>query len=372
MENQTNKRFWNIKTEGKQSKIDLFGYVGGEKDGDGSFAVKGFNSSEFLEEMNTIPAENDLFITINSHGGDIDTARSIYTQLTAHKGKITIRVNGVAMSAATVITSVPGAHVIMPKGALMMIHRASCWTSGTAGDLRKMADTLEKYEDDIIGFYMAKTGKTAEEIREKLDAETYFNPQEAVDFGLADEVDDKTIVKNSTMENNIVNVNGLSVDMAIFAHAPEGFINKAEQHVSAVENQAEKKEETPMTLEELKAEHPDIVDAIRNEALKEGAKAERTRFQEIDDLGITGHEELIFSAKFGENPMTAEQVAVAVLKAEKGRMKNIQQNRLEDAQTLDGVTASGNEGIDMNAEKPKTREEILAEEKAKFEAVKNI
>lgn len=367
MENQTNKRFWNIKTDGKQSKIDLFGFVGGDKTyGDG------FNSLDFLKEMNAIPAENELYITINSHGGDIDTARSIYTQLTAHKGKITIRVNGVAMSAATIITSVPGAHVIMPQGSLMMIHRASCMTYGNAENLRKMADTLEKYESDIIGFYMAKTGKTETEIREKVNAETYFNPQEAVEFGLADEIDDKTIVKNCTMENNIVNVNGLSVDMVFFAHAPESFINKAEQHVSAVENQAEKKEDNPMlTLETLKAEHPEIVDAIRNEALKEGAKAERARFQAIDDLGVTGHDELINSAKFGENPMTAEQVAVAVLKAEKGKLKNIQTMREADAKPLNEVAPVSNDGIILNSKKEKTRDELIAEAKAEFEAAKN-
>lgn len=367
MENQTNKRFWNIKTDGKKSKIDLFGFVGGDKTyGDG------FNSLDFLKEMNSIPAENELYITINSHGGDIDTARSIYTQLTAHKGKITIRVNGVAMSAATIITSVPGAHVIMPQGSLMMIHRASCWTSGNAEDLRQMADTLDKYEDAIIEIYVAKTGKTAEEIREKLNATTYFDPQEAVDFGLADEIDDKTtIVKNCTMENNIVNVNGLSVDMAFFANAPESFINKAEQHVSAVENQAEKKEEKPMlTLETLKAEHPEIVDAIRNEALKEGAKAERARFQAIDDLGVTGHDELINSAKFGENPMTAEQVAVAVLKAEKGKLKNIQTMREDDAKPLNEVAPVSNDGIVLNSKKEKTRDELIAEAKAEFEAAK--
>lgn len=358
----TNK-FWNVKTEGNISNIDLFGYVGGSKEG-GFFVPEGFNEKEFLDELRAIPADNALEISINSFGGSVYTALSIYTLLKNHKGAITFRVDGAAMSAATIITSVPGAKVIMPQGAMMMIHKVSSIAAGNSDDFRKAADDMEKLENNIIDIYVAKTGKTADEIQPLVDAETYFTAAEAVEFGLADELDESKTVENK-MDGDIVMVNGLKVDAKFFKHAPKGFINRAETpKVSAIHTQANKEEKT-MTLEQLKAEHPDIVDAIRNEALQEGAAAERTRIQEIEALGCTGHEDLIHAAKF-ENFQSAPEVAVAVLKAENERKKSIQQSRVDDAAELNGITAAaGNEGLVPNAEK-KAQEE--AEMKAIIEA----
>lgn len=351
METKTKSKFWNVKTDGKKSNIDLFGFVGGSKEYD-----DGFNEEDFLKEIREIPAENELEIAINSFGGSVYTALSIYTLLKAHKGAITFRIDGAAMSAATIITSVPGAKVIMPKGSMMMIHKVSSIVIGNIDDFRKAADDMEKLEDNILSIYAEKTGKEVEEIRPVVDAETYFTAAEAVEFGLADEIDDTKTVENK-MVGDIVMVNGLEVDAKLFERAPQGFINNAETpQATANHNQADK-EEKPMTLEQLKAEHPDLVDAIR----AEGAETERARIKAIEEVAVVGHAEMVQSAKF-EQPISAAELAVAILKAVKAKNENILNNRAADAEDLSDVTNTvGNEGIDLNAEQKKKDEAALAE-----------
>ena len=343
-----NNLFWNVKTEGQKSRIDLFGYVGGSKEYN-----DGFNEEDFLNEFRAIPADNELEISINSPGGSVFTALSITSILQEHKGAITIRVNGVAMSAATIITSTPNAKVIMPKGSMMMIHKVSSIAWGNADDMRKMAEDMEAIEQNIINMYVAKTGRTEEEIREKVNAETYFSAEQAVEFGLADEIDDSTTLKNSAVDGETVLVNGQPMSASFFKHAPEGFIAKAESpKATAIHNQANK-EEKPMTLEELKAEHPELVEAIRAEALKEGAKNECTRIQAIYALGITGHDDLVADAI--QNGKTDGELAVAVMKADNAKKTQIQNAREEDAKPLDNVAPVGNEGL-MPGEEQRTAE----------------
>lgn len=359
-------KFWNVKTDGQKSSIDLFGYVGGSKEWG-----YGFNEEDFLKEIREIPADNELEIAINSFGGSVYTALSIYALLKAHKGAITFRVDGAAMSAATIITSVPGAKVIMPKGSMMMIHKVRSYIDGNADDFRKAADDIEKLEKNILDIYVEKTGKTVDEIQPLVDAETYFTAAEAVEFGLADEVDESKTVENRKV-GNVVMVNGLEVSAELFRNAPNGFINKADEHKApAIHNQAQK-EEKPMTLEKLKAEHPELVDAIRNEALKEGADKERARIQAIEELGITGFTELVNSAKF-EKHMTAEQLAVDVLKAQKAQNVAKLAAVNADAAELNGITGEqGNTGLAPDAEQKAKDDaefaEIVAAGKAAYNA----
>jgi len=336
--NEKINKFWNVKNDAseKRSHIDLFGYVGSSK------AWGGFNEQEFLAEFRAIPADNALDISINSFGGSVFTALSIYTLLKTHKGEIIIRVDGTAMSAATIITSVPNAKVIMPQGAMMMIHKVSSFADGNADDFKKAAETLEKIEQNVIDIYAEKTGKTAEEIKPYVDAETYFTAAEAVEFGLADEMDESATVEN-VMRGEVLDFNGLTVEAKLFGGAPDGFFKqKQAEQKSAIINQA-KQEVKPMTLEKLKAEHPEIVEAIRNEAMNEGAEKERARVKAIEEIAVAGHEELVAKAKFDE-PMTAEQLAVAILKADKAKNAAALAARAADGAEVAAVATAG-EGV---------------------------
>lgn len=335
-----NNKFWNVKAQGKKCQLDLFGYVGGSKDDPWG---KGFNETEFLSDFRQIPSDSELDISINSFGGAVYTALSIYTLLKTHQGPINIRVDGAAMSAATIITSVPGAKVTMPKGSMMMIHKVSSIAMGNADDMRKEADVLEQLEENIINIYAEKTGKSTDEIREKVDAETFFTAQEAVEFGLADEIDESKMVENKAV-GDVVMMGGLEVQAKYFAHAPQGLIKADSQKATAVQKEAPK-----MDLEKLKAEFPDLVQTIRTEAMKEGADAERARIQAIEEIAVAGHEALVNAAKF-DGITTAEMLAVQMWKAEKARNARMLNDRQEDAQALAGIEAEGNEGVEKTVD----------------------
>lgn len=329
-------KFWNVVTQDQKSRLDLFGYVGGSKDDPWG---KGFNENEFLEDFRKIPADSALDISINSFGGAVYTALSIYTLLKAHQGQITFHIDGAAMSAATIITSVPNARVIMPKGAMMMIHKVSSFAVGNTDDLRKAADDMEKLERNILDIYAEKTGKSIEEIKEKVDAETFFTAQEAVEFGLADEIDESKVVENKTV-GDVVMVGDLEVQAKYFAHAPKGFIQADAPCEPAI-----KKEAPKMDLEQLKAEYPELVQAIRTEAMAEGAQNERARIQAIEEIAVPGHADLVNAAKF-DGVTTAESLAVQMWKAEKARKSQVLKNIHEDAKALEGLEDEGNEGIE--------------------------
>lgn len=110
-----------------------------------------------------------------------------------------------------------------------------------------------------------------------------------------------------------------------------------------------------MTLEEMKAQYPEFCNAIKEEGIKEGIEKERKRIQAIEEMALSGYDEIMKKAKF-ESGITAEQMAVEMIKAEKSKQINIQKNIKEDASGLDGIS---------NVDEPytqKTKEEIELEE----------
>lgn len=337
---QNLEKFWNVvKKSEKCYSIDLFGMVGGSKTGSFFFEPDGFNENEFLDEFRQIPADSEIELSINSMGGSVFTALSIYSILSEHKALITIRVNGAAMSAATIITSVPNAKVIMPRGSMMMIHCVSSVASGSADDLKKSAETTQKIEDNLVQIYANKTGRDEKEIRKAVESETYFTAQEAVDFGLADEVDEKALVTNS-INDGVISVNGLAVPAPFAAHIPDRFFAAVTKVSAALES----KEDPHMDLEKLKADYPDLVQQIRQEAIAEGRKAECERINAIEDLAIPGFADLVKKAKL-DHTVTPEAFAVQLVKAQKAIQAKVANDVAEDAKGLEGILDTGNTGV---------------------------
>ena len=328
------KQFWNIQTEGQTSHIDLFGFVGGSKEFN-----DGFNETDFLNELRAIPPDNALTISINSFGGSVYTALSIYSLLKNHKGQITFRIDGTAMSAATIITSVPNARVIMPRGAMMMIHKVSVGIYGNADDLKKTVEDIEKLEKNVLDIYAEKTGKSVDVIQALMDKETYFTAEEALEFGLVDEIDETTVIENRA-DGDTVTINGLQVASKLLERAPKNFFQTV---VKAQPNETPKEVEL-MNLETLKSDYPELFQAIRNEALAEGAAKERARIQSIEEIAMAGHEALVTAAKF-DGITTAEMLAVQMVKAEKAKATIRMANIVEDAKALEDTHEEGNVGL---------------------------
>ncbi|HEO7204853.1 TPA: Clp protease ClpP [Streptococcus agalactiae] len=139
--------------------------------------------------IDKLPEDNsDIILEVNSNGGLVTVGSEIYTALRNYKGKVTAEITGMAASAASV--AVMGADkVVMSPTAQMMVHKALFnWVSGNSDDLDKASSALKSSDKAIINAYVAKTGRSEDEIMDLMRNETFMSAQEAVENGFADEV----------------------------------------------------------------------------------------------------------------------------------------------------------------------------------------
>lgn len=173
----------------KITTLTLYGIIDSDDWWDDSISAAAIDKA--LKEANG----NNLKLHINSPGGDAFEGVAIYNRLMdykkEHNAKIETHVDGWACSAASFLPLTAN-ESIMGLGAMMMIHEAATFEWGTKKDLRKTADMMEKLEEGIIDIYLTRTKKSREEIREMVDAETWFTADEAIEIGFADK---KTEVK---------------------------------------------------------------------------------------------------------------------------------------------------------------------------------
>ena len=131
---------------------------------------------DFLDQLGDVEKLN---VHINSGGGSVFGGIAIYNILKRHKAEITVYVEGIAASIASVI-AMAGDKIIIPANAQMMVHKPSSFTWGNADDMRKEADILDGCQKVILNTYMqhAKEGVTPEQINALIDAETWKNGEE--------------------------------------------------------------------------------------------------------------------------------------------------------------------------------------------------
>ncbi len=147
----------------------------------------GISARRFTEDLISLGNINHINLHIHSPGGEVFEGIAIYNQLKNHNATITVYIDGLAASMASVIAMV-GDEVKMPKNAMMMIHKPWGVSWGDANDMRDYADLLDKVENVLIPAYMEKTGKTKEEIEAMLGEETWLTAEECVEHGFANSV----------------------------------------------------------------------------------------------------------------------------------------------------------------------------------------
>ena len=143
----------------------------------------GVTADEFGEALDEITAD-EIEVQINSMGGDVFDGIAIYNALRSHPAKITTRVDGMAASIASVIVQA-GDERVMLTGSQMMIHPAWGFAMGDAVDMRKLAEILDRQTDVIAGIYTERGGENG--FRALMDAETWFDADETIEAGLADQ-----------------------------------------------------------------------------------------------------------------------------------------------------------------------------------------
>lgn len=127
----------------------------------------------------------DVVVNINSPGGNYFEGLAIYNTLREHKGKVTVKILGVAASAASVI-AMAGDEIQIARAGFLMIHNAWVVASGDRHQLREVADFLEPFDAAAVDIYVARSGMDSAEVAKMLDRETWIGGAEAVDKGFAD------------------------------------------------------------------------------------------------------------------------------------------------------------------------------------------
>ena len=181
------RKFETIQNETMNAtEITIYGIIGDSWWDD---SVSAADIDNALKSIN-----GDIVINLNSPGGDAFDGIAIYNRLKKHDGKVTINVDGWACSAASVI-AMAADELNMGMGSMIMIHEASTIVWGSKTDMRKEADVLDNLEDGIIDIYMTKANVEREEMRNMVDAETWFSAQKAIEIGFA-------TATSSTVEDN--------------------------------------------------------------------------------------------------------------------------------------------------------------------------
>jgi len=146
----------------------------------------GIDAAQFVEDLQAIDADN-IDVRINSPGGDVFDSIAIYNALVKHPANITVYVDALAASGASII-AMSGDKVVMMVGSQLMIHDALAPTLGNAADHEEMAEWLHGQSDNLSTIYAARGGGEAKDWRAMMVAETWLFANEAVDLRLADEV----------------------------------------------------------------------------------------------------------------------------------------------------------------------------------------
>ncbi len=129
----------------------------------------------------------DITVWINSPGGDCVAAAQIYNILMDYKGNVTVKIDGIAASAASVI-AMAGNKVLMSPVSMLMIHNPMTVAMGNTAEMQKAIEMLSEVKESIMNAYEIKTGMSRAKISHLMDAETWMNANKAVELGFADDI----------------------------------------------------------------------------------------------------------------------------------------------------------------------------------------
>lgn len=188
-------KFWNFTENDDGSRtLYLCGSIADESWFDDDVTPKAFKS-----DLNA--GQGDIVVWINSPSGDCVAAAQIYNMLMDYKGNVTIKIDGIAASAASVI-AMAGTKVLMSPTALMMIHNPLTIAIGDSEEMQKAIDMLTEVKESIINAYEIKTGLSRAKLSHLMDAETWMNANKAIELGFADDLLFKSEEGSASAENS--------------------------------------------------------------------------------------------------------------------------------------------------------------------------
>lgn len=187
-------KFYEIKAQHQDgpAEIHIYGDIG-----ENWWDDEGITAKKMVEELAAIEVE-ELIVRINSYGGSVADGIAIYNAIKRHNSLVTVEIDGVAMSIASLI-AMAGDEVRMAENAIFMVHAPWGGAFGNAAELREYADVLDKYADAMASSYMAKTGKSKEDVDALLKGgdDHYYTAEEALAEGFVDVVSESVKIAAS-------------------------------------------------------------------------------------------------------------------------------------------------------------------------------
>ena len=183
---KNSKKFWNwldVKNEAdtpEERVLEINGEIASESWFDDDVTPK-----LFKDEL--LSGSGPITIWLNSPGGDCIAASQIYSMLMDYAGEVTVKVDGIAASAASVI-AMAGTKVLMAPTALMMIHNPMTLAWGDRSEMTKAIEMLDEVKESIVNAYEIKTGLSRAKISHLMDTETWMNANKAIELGFADDI----------------------------------------------------------------------------------------------------------------------------------------------------------------------------------------
>ena len=179
------KKFWNWKNQAdarpsEERVLELYGTIAEE-----SWFDDDVTPQMFREEL--FSGSGPVTIWINSPGGDCIAASQIYSMLMDYKGNVTVKIDGIAASAASVI-AMAGTKVLMAPTALMMIHNPATAAFGDHVDMKKAIEMLDEVKESIINAYEIRTSLSHTQLSHMMDETTWMNAKKAIELGFADDL----------------------------------------------------------------------------------------------------------------------------------------------------------------------------------------
>jgi len=332
---------------------------------------------EFLQDLEELGAKDNITVHINSVGGDFYAGLAIYNRLRGLKANVTTINDSLAASAGSIILQAGNTRKVR-AASNTMVHGVLGFLYGyyNVQDLKGSIKQLEAGNKAAVAAYVEAGGQDPEKVKSYLDKETWLTGQEAVDAGFADEVIEPEVQLNMSMAQNksFMEVNGLRLSAQWMPTAlPDGIDIVLTENNESIPAAAPSGGNTtnggqPMikTVDELRAAYPDLTAQIETAAQEQGATAERNRLEGIEAIraGI-GNPDMVRNAMFGENRMTAEQLA----------LKAIQANAAQGAAVLAGLgtdTAPANQVEPAPAVVEEPKNDANADLQKDLDAIKNV
>lgn len=294
--------------------------------------------NEFLDDLKQIEGCKSILIRMHSYGGDAGVSNVIHNRLrdlSRNGTKLFCIVDGVAMSGGSLIMCACD-HVQVNPSSLIMVHKSWSFLFGgyNADELRDLATQSDAWDKMQSEIYQRKTGLSNAVIMHMMADTTFMTGREAVEKGLADELLDAEPTKiAASADGRSLFVFGRQVNITPGLFAPDDIPTVTPEASATDEDDkntpvvtGNEEEENSMTIEEIRAQYPEVVAQVEaearasvdnTEAINAAARAERDRIAGIDEVACLFDPALVHEAKYGEHPCTAAELALRAAKAAK-------------------------------------------------------